>query len=167
MKVFLKFSLKLSIFYWRVPKKRLFGARPGGIIMSATELGAVSSSYTPQRSEVASPAVKSTAAPVVSVQTSTKTREVNDKITMAKSLSMEELAKVKTELEEAVKRLADAIEQTPTATKITVDKELDRFIVQVTDKQTGEVVREIPGEAILKIARNIENLKGLLYDNKA
>ncbi|MDG0980564.1 MAG: flagellar protein FlaG [Halieaceae bacterium] len=135
--------------------------------MSATELGAVSSSYTPQRSEVASPAVKSTAAPVVSVQTSTKTREVNDKITMAKSLSMEELAKVKTELEEAVKRLADAIEQTPTATKITVDKELDRFIVQVTDKQTGEVVREIPGEAILKIARNIENLKGLLYDNKA
>jgi len=135
--------------------------------MSATELGAVSSSYTPQRSEVASPAVKSTAAPAVSVQTSTKTREVNDKITMAKSLSMEELAKVKSELEEAVKRLADAIEQTPTATKITVDKELDRFIVQVTDKQTGEVVREIPGEAILKIARNIENLKGLLYDKKA
>lgn len=135
--------------------------------MSATELGAVSSSYTPQRTEVASPAVKSTAAPVVSVQTSTKTREVNDQITTAKSLSMEELAKVKTELEEAVKRLSEAIDQTPTATKITVDKELDRFIVQVTDKQTGEVVREIPGEAILKIARNIENLKGLLYDNKA
>jgi flagellar protein FlaG len=135
--------------------------------MSATELGAVSSSYTPQRSEVASPAVKSNAAPVVSVQTSTKTREVNDQLTSAKSLSMEELAKVKTELEEAVKRLSDAIDQTPTATKITVDKELDRFIVQVTDKQTGEVVREIPGEAILKIARNIENLKGLLYDNKA
>ena len=135
--------------------------------MSATELGAVSSSYTPQRTEVASPAVKSTAAPVVSVQTSTKTREVNDQITTAKSLSMEELAKVKTELEEAVRRLSEAIDQTPTATKITVDKELDRFIVQVTDKQTGEVVREIPGEAILKIARNIENLKGLLYDNKA
>ena len=135
--------------------------------MSATELGAVSSSYASQRTEVASPAVKSAAAPVVSVQTSTKTREVNDQITTAKSLSMEELAKVKTELEEAVKRLSDAIEQTPTATKITVDKELDRFIVQVTDKQTGEVVREIPGEAILKIARNIENLKGLLYDNKA
>ena len=135
--------------------------------MSATELGAVSSSYTPQRTEVASAAVKSTAAPVVSVQTSTKTREVNDQITTAKSLSMEELAKVKTELEEAVKRLSEAIDQTPTATKITVDKELDRFIVQVTDKQTGEVVREIPGEAILKIARNIENLKGLLYDNKA
>jgi flagellar protein FlaG len=135
--------------------------------MSATELGAVSSSYTPQRTEVASPAVKSTAAPVVSVQTSTKTREVNDQITTAKSLSMEELAKVKTELEEAVKRLSEAIDQTPTATKITVDKELDRFIVQVTDKQTGEVVREIPGEAILKIARNIENLKGLLYDSRA
>jgi flagellar protein FlaG len=135
--------------------------------MSATELGAVSSSYTPQRTEVASPAVKSAAAPVVSVQTSTKTREVNDQITTAKSLSMEELAKVKTELEEAVKRLSEAIDQTPTATKITVDKELDRFIVQVTDKQTGEVVREIPGEAILKIARNIENLKGLLYDSRA
>ena len=135
--------------------------------MSATELGAVSSSYTPQRMEMPSSAPRSAPVQPVIATAAAKTREVNEQISTAKSLSMEELAKVKTELEEAVKRLSEAIDQTPTATKITVDKELDRFIVQVTDKQTGEVVREIPGEAILKIARNIENLKGLLYDNKA
>ena len=132
--------------------------------MSATELGAISANYTLARADVATPPVKGA---VASASVSTKTREVSDKMASAKTVSMETLAKVNTELEEAVKRLSEAIEQSPTATKITVDEELDRFIVQVTDKQTGEVVREIPGEAILKIARNIENLKGLLYDNKA
>ena len=132
--------------------------------MSATELGAISANYTPARVDVATPPVKGA---VASTSVSTKTREVSDKLASAQTVSMETLAKVNTELEEAVKRLSEAIEQSPTATKITVDEELDRFIVQVTDKQTGEVVREIPGEAILKIARNIENLKGLLYDNKA
>ena len=132
--------------------------------MSATELGAISATYTPASVDVATPPVKGA---VASASVSTKTREVSDKMASAKTVSMETLAKVNTELEEAVKRLSEAIEQSPTATKITVDEELDRFIVQVTDKQTGEVVREIPGEAILKIARNIENLKGLLYDNKA
>lgn len=132
--------------------------------MSATELGAISANYTPPRVDVATPPKQGA---VASANVSTRTREISDKMATAKTVSMEALAKVNTELEEAVKRLSEAIEQSPTATKITVDEELDRFIVQVTDKQTGEVVREIPGEAILKIARNIENLKGLLYDNKA
>jgi flagellar protein FlaG len=132
--------------------------------MSATELGAISANYMPTRVDVATPPGKGA---VASASTSTKTRDVSEQLASAKAVSMEALAKVNTELEEAVKRLSEAIEQSPTATKITVDQELDRFIVQVTDKQTGEIVREIPGEAILKIARNIENLKGLLYDNKA
>lgn len=132
--------------------------------MSAIELGAISANDMPARVDVATPPAKGA---VASASVSTKTREVSDKLASAKTASVETLAKVNTELQEAVKRLSEAIEQSPTATKITIDEELDRFVVQVTDKQTGEVVREIPGEAILKIARNIENLKGLLYDNKA
>ena len=38
------------------------------------------------------------------------------------------------------------------------------MVVQVTNEETGEVVRTLPGEAVLQIARNLESLKGVLFD---
>jgi len=35
----------------------------------------------------------------------------------------------------------------------------------VTSKQTGEVIRQIPGEAVLRVANSIESLKGILFDD--
>ena len=54
--------------------------------------------------------------------------------------------------------------QTPTKAIITRDEELNRFIVRIADKSSGEVVREIPSEALLKFARNLQELKGLIFD---
>jgi len=36
--------------------------------------------------------------------------------------------------------------------------------VHVTNKDTGELVRSMPGEAILRVAANLESLKGVLFD---
>jgi len=46
----------------------------------------------------------------------------------------------------------------------TVDDVLNRPIVKVTNTQTGEVVRQIPSDAVIKVAHTFEELKGLLYD---
>ena len=43
---------------------------------------------------------------------------------------------------------------------------LNRYIVKVADEKSGEVIRELPSEAILKFARNLQELKGLLFDEK-
>jgi flagellar protein FlaG len=37
--------------------------------------------------------------------------------------------------------------------------------VQVTDTQTGEVIRKLPGDAVLAMAKQIESLKGVLFDD--
>jgi uncharacterized FlaG/YvyC family protein len=34
----------------------------------------------------------------------------------------------------------------------------------VTDEVTGESIRQVPAEAILRVAHNIEAMKGLLFD---
>jgi len=34
----------------------------------------------------------------------------------------------------------------------------------VTNTQTGELVRQIPSDAVIKVAHTLEDLKGLLYD---
>ena len=45
-----------------------------------------------------------------------------------------------------------------------VDKSSQRFVVEVKDTNTGESIIKFPGEAALKIAENIESLKGVLFD---
>jgi len=37
-------------------------------------------------------------------------------------------------------------------------------LVTIKDKESGEVVREIPSEALLKFARNLQELRGILFD---
>lgn len=42
-----------------------------------------------------------------------------------------------------------------------------RIKVDVTDKETGEVVREIPPEQVLNLMAKIDEMMGILYDEKA
>lgn len=46
------------------------------------------------------------------------------------------------------------------------DKRLGLHIITVRDTQSGEVVRQLPSEEVLRVANNIEKLKGLLFDRK-
>jgi flagellar protein FlaG len=45
-----------------------------------------------------------------------------------------------------------------------VDEIANTHVVTVVNKESGEVVRKIPGEAALRIAHSIESLKGILYN---
>jgi len=48
-----------------------------------------------------------------------------------------------------------------------VDRRINTFIITVTDKLSGDIVRQIPPEAVVRVAHSIENLKGVLYNAKA
>jgi flagellar protein FlaG len=48
-----------------------------------------------------------------------------------------------------------------------MDTTINTTVVAVTDKNTGELVRQIPAEAVLRVAHSIENLKGVLYNAQA
>ena len=37
-------------------------------------------------------------------------------------------------------------------------------MVTVSNEDTGEVIRQVPAEAVLRVAHNIEKLKGLIFD---
>ena len=45
-----------------------------------------------------------------------------------------------------------------------VDKETRTVVVSVIDNKTGEVVREIPPSELLAIAKEMEKLKGILFN---
>ena len=53
-----------------------------------------------------------------------------------------------------------------TSLDFSVDEASKRFVVQVTDKNTGELIRQLPGDAVLRIARQLESMKGVVFDQK-
>ena len=71
------------------------------------------------------------------------------------------------QLNAVVAFISETVGQRSIATEISIDEDLDRVVIQINDKETGELVRQIPGEAFLEIAKRMEDLKGLLYDDKA
>jgi flagellar protein FlaG len=77
------------------------------------------------------------------------------------------LTSVTQELEEAITVLNESLAKTPTRAVISKDEVLNRFIVKIADKRSGEIVREVPPEALLKFARQLQELKGILFDERS
>lgn len=48
-----------------------------------------------------------------------------------------------------------------------LNRRINTTVIAVTDKNTGEMVRQLPAEAVLRVAHSIENLKGVLYSDQA
>jgi flagellar protein FlaG len=67
-------------------------------------------------------------------------------------------------LHEAVRAAVQELIDSGTALSYRVDKELDRVIVEVRDRVSGEVLRQIPGEEVLRMARNLKSGVGALLN---
>ena len=120
---------------------------------------------TPHRVGANSGEKKLSASAAVSVQKpDVGINEVANRATEEKQHSIESLTTMASELREAILMLNDALKKTPTKAIITRDEQLNRFVVKIADASSGEVVREIPSEALLNFARNLQELKGLIFD---
>ena len=91
-------------------------------------------------------------------------REVAAEAAEGKSNSLKTLESVSASIDEAVEVLNEALSRKHTSAVIRRDEQLNRFLVTIKDKESGEVVREIPSEALLKFARNLQELRGILFD---
>ena len=72
--------------------------------------------------------------------------------------------KARQNLQAAVSALNDQMAATKTGLGFSVDKALDRPVVIVRNTETGEVVRQIPTEVVVRLAHSIDAMKGLLLN---
>jgi len=89
--------------------------------------------------------------------------EVSAKTSQAKAQNISEMRSTENRIQNALMRLR-AHARTPKNLSFRLDQVADRWMVTVRDKTSGQVVREVPGDAVLKVAHNIESLKGILFD---
>ena len=67
-------------------------------------------------------------------------------------------------LEIALKDVNSTLATSSTNLSFTVDPSSKRTVIEVKDGETGDTILKLPGDAILRIAANIESLKGILFD---
>ena len=83
-----------------------------------------------------------------------------------KDATLSELNENHADFKKAVRAVNEALEKIPTTLAFQVDESSKRFVVNVADISTGELIRQIPGDAVLRIARQLESLKGIIFDDK-
>lgn len=71
---------------------------------------------------------------------------------------------VSEEIREAMIVLNETLSFGPTSASISKDNELNTFIVRIFDDTNGEIIREIPNEAMQRFARNLREIQGLIFD---
>ncbi len=76
------------------------------------------------------------------------------------------LTSVREKLEEISELLNFEMKVRSTNLDFQVDEPTNRVVVKVINRDTGNVIREVPSEAILRVSKNIEALKGILFDGR-
>ena len=69
-------------------------------------------------------------------------------------------------LEEATEHLNQQMRRNSRDWSFSVDDVANKVVVTVKNRE-GEVVRQIPNEAALRVAHNLDDMKGLLQDGKS
>lgn len=92
----------------------------------------------------------------VALATSTASRQKPSK---QQEMAAEQAAKV-------AKELQDRLDDMGTKLSFSVDKATDSIVIQVTDKKTGKLVRQIPSQEMLDLKAKLEKLMGILFDKK-
>lgn len=90
----------------------------------------------------------------------TQVQTVNAIQQAAKAPSMEQV-------NEAVKQLNNAMKVMSQGLEFSVDHDVHKVVVKVVDQQTQEVLRQMPSEEALEIAKALDRVQGLLIRQKA
>jgi len=70
-------------------------------------------------------------------------------------------------VEEATAKVQKAVTAMNSSLQFQVDKETDKLVIKVVDTTTKEVIKQIPPQEILEIAKALDKLQGLLVREKA
>jgi len=97
-----------------------------------------------------------------------QTREKEESIKGASAATPEAYPPVRSaaEAEIVVSKINNALDAFSFNLRFKIHDESDRIMVQVIDKETDELIREIPPERLLRLAAQIQEMIGLLLDTK-
>lgn len=73
---------------------------------------------------------------------------------------------IKQSLQDAVRILNQQVSSKTQGLGFSYDESIKNAVITVRNLETGNVVRQIPGEDVLRMAHNLDKLKGILFNEK-
>lgn len=71
------------------------------------------------------------------------------------------------QVQKAVESLKQLIEtKAPNSLAFSIDDSTGKTIVRISDAETGEMIRQIPSEEMLEIARSLDKMQGMLLQEQ-
>ena len=70
------------------------------------------------------------------------------------------------QLDDAVNKLNEALINDGRNLNFSIDKATGMTVVQIRNKETNEVIRQIPSEETLKLARSLQGKDGLIFNEQ-
>lgn len=71
------------------------------------------------------------------------------------------------QLEGLVQQLNDFMKEGQRSLSFSVDKNADEVVISVRDRETEELIRQIPSPEALKLKRHLDGVVGLLFSDRA
>ena len=72
-----------------------------------------------------------------------------------------------TQVAEAVREINTSLQSRSVGLQFELDEDTDKMIVKVVDRASGEVIRQIPSEEVVRIAKVLGKAPGLLVSQEA
>jgi flagellar protein FlaG len=70
-------------------------------------------------------------------------------------------------LELATQRIREYLNSSSATLEFSIDQHSGRPLLRVIDLETGQLIRQIPSEEVLAIARALDHVQGLLLQQRA
>jgi len=71
------------------------------------------------------------------------------------------------QVQQAVEQIKTALPAKASALQFSLDDQTGKTVVKVIDSETGDLIRQIPSEELLEIARALDKMQGLLLKQSA
>jgi flagellar protein FlaG len=73
----------------------------------------------------------------------------------------------KDDVEQAAARVKEVLRGTTSHLEIEIDHDLHKAVVKILSGESGEIIRQIPSQELLDLARHLDEPKGLLVHKRA
>lgn len=113
------------------------------------------SAASPRPASPASPDAVSTPAPLSATLNVVKPEQEADSARSTSQPSREQL-------DQAMQQMQNALPPVARNLQFSIDEETGRTVVKVIDPSTKEVIRQMPSEELLSIAKALDSMRGLL-----
>ncbi|WP_292993797.1 flagellar protein FlaG [Nitrosomonas sp.] len=71
------------------------------------------------------------------------------------------------QIRQAVQNIQSAVDNLAHNLRFSIDEDTGKTIIKVVDTHTDEVIRQFPTEQAIEIARTLDKVQGLLFNDKA